>query len=102
MSIASKTTSIIKGEPVAIVGSIITAWHMAIAAGLEYGWFAWTAKQTISAEAFVVALLAIPVTLFVRNSVTPNVNIPSLVNSTPWLLGYPDDDTLPVAHNREA
>ena len=111
--------SVIKGEPVAVVGSIVTAYHTIVAAVLAFGLANWTAEQVVTAEAAFVALLAIPVTLFVRNSVTPNANIPELVNSTPWLLGYPDelgvrpyqvtyadttysDTTLPVATNREA
>jgi len=63
--------SLVKNEPVAVVGSLVTAYHTVVAALLVFNAVHWSAAQVTQAEAAVVALLAIPVTLFVRNSVTP-------------------------------
>lgn len=81
----------IKGEPVAIVGSLVTAYHTIVAAVLAFGWADWTVEQVVAAEAAVVALLAVPVTLLVRNSVTPNVNIPDLVQADPHIVTLPSN-----------
>lgn len=63
--------SIIKAEPVAIVASLAAAYHAGVAAALEFGVVHWSAREVTSAEAFLLAVLAIPVTLAVRNRVTP-------------------------------
>jgi hypothetical protein len=70
-TLVSKIRQFVKGEPVAIVGSLVTAYHAGVAAALEFGLVHWTVKEVTSAEAFVVAVLAIPVTIFVRNRVSP-------------------------------
>ena len=71
MSIVSRVKSVVKGEPVAVVASVTAAYHAGVAAAVTFHLVHWTANEVTSAEAFVVALLAVPVTIFVRNRVSP-------------------------------
>lgn len=71
MNPITRVKAVLKAEPIAVVASVAAVYHQGVAAALAFGLVHWTAVQVTSAEAFVVAALAVPVTIFVRNRVAP-------------------------------
>jgi hypothetical protein len=67
----SKFSKVVKGEPVAIVGSLVSAYHAVVAYLLIAGIVHASATEVATLEGAVVAVLAIPVTLLVRSAVSP-------------------------------
>ncbi len=61
----------LKDEPVAVVGSIVAAYHAVVAYLLIAGIVHASANAVVSLEAAIVAILSVPVTLLVRQHVTP-------------------------------
>ena len=64
-----------KTEPVALVSSALTAFHAILAFLVTQGTVHLSVQSVVQLEAAVAAVVAVPVTLFVRSIVTPNSNI---------------------------
>ena len=66
-----------KREPLATVAAIVVVIQLLAPGAVIFGLVDWSVDQLAFVESFVVAVSAIPATLFVRTQVTPVAN-PSL------------------------
>ena len=66
-----------KREPLAAVAAVVVVIQLLAPGAVIFGLVDWSVDQLAFVESFVVAVSAIPATLFVRTQVTPVAN-PSL------------------------
>ena len=60
-----------KAEPLAVIASIVVVVQLLAPGVVIFGLVDWTVDQLAFIESFIIALSAIPATLFVRSRVTP-------------------------------
>ncbi len=60
-----------KAEPLAVIASIVVVVQLLAPGAVIFDLVDWTVDQLAFIESFVIAVSAIPATLFVRSKVTP-------------------------------
>ena len=60
-----------KAEPLAVIAAVVVVVQLLAPGAVIFGLVDWTVDQLAFVESFVIAVSAIPATLFVRSKVTP-------------------------------